>query len=58
MVQQKILLTRLKQLVYGKKNHQHLNQIFVSVRLSSDPWIVQPTEHYEELSIDEIIRKK
>ena len=28
---------------------------FCPVRLDSDPWIVQPTEHYEELSIDEII---
>jgi hypothetical protein len=27
------------------------------VRLDSDPWIVQPTEHYEELSIDEIIKR-
>jgi len=27
------------------------------VRLASDPWIVQPTEHYEELSIEQIINK-
>ena len=27
------------------------------IRLNSDPWIVQPTEHYEELSIEEIVRK-
>jgi hypothetical protein len=25
--------------------------------LASDPWIVQPTEHYEELSIEQIINK-
>ena len=31
---------------------------FCPVRLDSDPWIVQPTEHYEELSIEEIIKKK
>jgi hypothetical protein len=30
---------------------------FCPVRLDSDPWIVQPTEHYEELSIDEIIKR-
>jgi len=27
------------------------------VRLDSDPWIVQPTEHYEELSIDQILKR-
>jgi len=26
--------------------------------LDSDPWIVQPTEHYEEMSIDEVIEKQ
>jgi hypothetical protein len=25
--------------------------------LDTDPWIVQPTEHYEELSIEEIIKR-
>ena len=30
---------------------------FCPVKLDSDPWIVQPTEHYEELSIDEIIKR-
>ena len=30
---------------------------FCPIRLDSDPWIVQPTEHYEELSIDEIVKK-
>ena len=30
---------------------------FCPIRLDSDPWIVQPTEHYEELSIEEIIKR-
>ena len=30
---------------------------FCPVKLDSDPWIVQPTEHYEEISIEEIIKK-
>ena len=30
---------------------------FCPIKLDSDPWIVQPTEHYEELSINEIIKK-
>ena len=29
---------------------------FCPVRLDTDPWIVQPTEHYEELSVEEIIK--
>jgi hypothetical protein len=53
----KIILKKSKQPVYGKKNHLLLNQIFAQLRLDSDPWIVQPTEHYEELSIEEIIKR-
>ena len=30
---------------------------FCPIKLESDPWIVQPTEHYEELSMEEIIKK-
>ena len=38
-----------------KKKSSTFEPDFCSVRLESDPWIVQPTEHYEELSIEEII---
>ena len=31
---------------------------FCPIRLNNDPWIVQPTEHYEEMSIEEIIEKQ
>ncbi len=40
-----------------KKKSSTFEPDFCPVRLDSDPWIVQPTEHYEELSIDEIIEK-
>ena len=40
-----------------KKKSSTFEPNFCPVRLDSDPWIVQPTEHYEELSIDEIIKR-
>jgi len=40
-----------------KKKSSTFEPDFCPVRLDSDPWIVQPTEHYEELSIEEIIMK-
>ena len=40
-----------------KKKSSSFEPDFCSVKLDSDPWIVQPTEHYEELSIGEIIKK-
>ena len=40
-----------------KKKSSTFNPDYCSVKLDSDPWIVQPTEHYEELSIEEIIKK-
>jgi len=40
-----------------KKKSSSFEPDFCPVKLDSDPWIVQPTEHYEELSIKEIINK-
>ena len=40
-----------------KKKSSTFEPDFCPVRLDSDPWIVQPTEHYEELDIKEIIKK-
>ena len=48
---------KLKQLVCGKRNHLSFEPDFCPVKLDSDPWIVQPTEHYEELSMEEIIKR-
>ena len=36
-----------------KKKSSTFEPNFCPVKLDSDPWIVQPTEHYEELSIKE-----
>ena len=40
-----------------KKKSSTFEPDFCPIKLDSDPWIVQPTEHYEELSIEEIVRK-
>ncbi len=41
-----------------KKKSSTFEPDFCPVKLKSDPWIVQPTEHYEELSIEDIKKKK
>ena len=41
-----------------KKKSSKFEPDFCSVKLNSDPWIVQPTEHYEELNIDQILEKQ
>tara|TARA_B100000941_G_scaffold59421_1_gene38935 strand:+ start:302 stop:829 length:528 start_codon:yes stop_codon:yes gene_type:complete len=40
-----------------KKKSSKFIPDFCPVHLESDPWIVQPTEHYEEISIKQIIEK-
>ena len=40
-----------------KKKSSTFEPDFCPIRLDSDPWIVQPTEHYEELSIEDIIKR-
>ena len=40
-----------------KKKSSKFEPDFCPIRLSSDPWIVQPTEHYEELSVEELIER-
>ena len=40
-----------------KKKSSKFKPDFCPINLDSDPWIVQPTEHYEELSIEEIVNK-
>ena len=40
-----------------KKKSSTFEPDFCPVRLDSDPWIVQPTEHYEELSMKEVIER-
>ena len=40
-----------------KKTSSKFNPDLCPIKLDDDPWIVQPTEHYEELSINEIVEK-
>ena len=40
-----------------KKKSSTFEPDFCPIKLDSDPWIVQPTEHYEEMSIEEIIKR-
>ena len=40
-----------------KKKSSTFEPDYCAVKLESDPWIVQPTEHYEELSMEEIIKR-
>ena len=53
----KDFIKEVKTACLWKKKSSKFEPDFCSVKLSSDPWIVQPTEHYEELSIEEIIKK-
>ncbi len=50
-------INEVKTACLWKKKSSTFEPDFCPVRLDSDPWIVQPTEHYEELSIEEIIKK-
>ena len=53
----KDFIKEVKTACLWKKKSSKFEPDFCPVRLTSDPWIVQPTEHYEELSIDEILKK-
>ena len=50
-------INEIKTACLWKKKSSTFEPDFCSVRLNSDPWIVQPTEHYEEFSIEEIVKK-
>ena len=52
----KNFIKEVKTACLWKKKSSTFEPDFCPVRLDSDPWIVQPTEHYEEISIDEIIK--
>ena len=41
-----------------KKKSSSFNPDFCPIKLNDDPWIVQPTEHYEELNINDIKNKQ
>ena len=49
-------IEEIKTACLWKKKSSTFEPDFCPIKLDSDPWIVQPTEHYEELSIEEIIK--
>ena len=53
----KNFINEVKTACLWKKKSSRFKPDFCAVKLDSDPWIVQPTEHYEELSIEEITKK-
>ena len=50
-------IEEIKTACLWKKKSSSFMPDFCSVLLDSDPWIVQPTEHYEEIDINKIISK-
>ena len=50
-------IKEIKTACLWKKKSSTFEPDFCPVKLDLDPWIVQPTEHYEELSIEDIIKK-
>ena len=51
-------IKEIKTACLWKKKSSLFTPDFCPVRLNSDPWIIQPTEHYEELNIEEIVSKQ
>ena len=50
-------IKEIKTACLWKKKSSTFEPDFCPVKLNSDPWIVQPTEHYEELTMEEIIKR-
>ena len=50
-------IEEIKTACLWKKKSSTFEPDFCPIKLDSDPWIVQPTEHYEELTMDEIINR-
>ena len=50
-------INEIKTACLWKKKSSTFEPDFCPVKLDSDPWIVQPTEHYEELTIEDIINR-
>ena len=53
----KNFIKEIKTACLWKKKSSTFKPDFCPIKLESDPWIVQPTEHYEELTIEEIVEK-
>ena len=53
----KNFIKEVKTACLWKKKSSSFEPDFCPVKLENDPWIVQPTEHYEELTIEDIIKR-
>ena len=51
-------IQEIKTACLWKKKSSKFIPDFCPIKLDNDPWIVQPTEHYEEMSINEVIEKQ
>ena len=51
-------IKEIKTACLWKKKSSSFTPDFCPIRLNSDPWIIQPTEHYEELNIENIVSKQ
>ena len=47
----------LKQLFCGKKKDSTFEPDFCAQKLNSNPWIVQPFEIYEEIRVEDLVKK-
>ena len=50
-------INEVKTACLWKKKSSTFEPDFCPVKLDSDPWIVQPTEHYEGLTMEELIKR-
>ena len=53
----KKFIKEVKTACLWKKKSSSFEPDFCAIRLETDPWIVQPTEPYEELTIEDIIKR-
>ena len=51
-------IKEIKTACLWKKKSSSFTPDFCPIRLNSDPWIIQPTEHYEELNIEKIVSRQ
>ena len=50
-------IKEIKTAVLWKKKDSTFEPDFCAQRLDSNPWIVQPFEHYEEIKVEDLIKK-
>ena len=48
---------KLKLHVFGKKKSSTFTPDYCPILLDSDPWIVQPSEYYDEIEISALKKK-